>query len=143
MMTFNRPVTVPGRRTTLLQSLTLAIPFPRLVSCAGIPTVSLLNRFSSACHASAAVALVGGLVTISVAAHSDLSSEIKAGVCIGSGLVMLGSYFCCKMSSTYEVAAFRLESFSQSNHFDDEDLIDDYEEQIAFANQELNSDPQV
>jgi len=133
MLTYSQLISVPGRRTTLEKTLTLAIPIEPITTCAGKPTAGTLNRFANACHATAVVVLVSGVCAISVVAHSDLQPWPKAGICVGSGLVMLGSYYCCKLSSTYAKLGIMLENFMQHTASDDMDAIDDFEEQEALT----------
>jgi hypothetical protein len=131
MLTYTRTFNVPGR-PVLRQTLDLRVPLFPLTTWAGVPTVQTLNRFSTACHATAACVLVGGLVAISVVAHSDLSAGAKAGICVGSGLVMLGSYYCCKLSGKYALSGSTLDQFIPKSAMDANDVIDDFEEGIAF-----------
>ena len=132
MLTYIRTIAMPGR-PVLRQSLELPVPLIRITTCCGVPSATTLNRFATAFHATAAAILIGGVVAISITAHSDLSAGVKAGACMGTGLIMLGSCYCCKLSSTYAEVGTMLHDFLHRNAFDAMDMSDELEEMRAIA----------
>ena len=67
--------------------------------CCDPPSATTLSRCSTALHCTAAGLLIGGLVTISVVAHSTLPGDVKVAACAISGVVMAGACVCCRLST--------------------------------------------
>jgi len=83
------------------------VPNPHL--CCGnraeAPTSKTLYRASVCCRVTSALSLLGGLLSIGLVENSGQSNEVKTGVCIAGGLLVLGSYYFFKLGSGYAFAS--------------------------------------
>lgn len=81
----------------------------------GIPTAKTFRVSSYCCRATSALAIIGGIVSIGLIESSSYSNPVKTVACIAGGLLVLSSYYCCKISSGYAFASDQSDQLAQDN----------------------------
>lgn len=83
-----------------------SVPLNECLPCSDPPSVNSLNRCAAGWHCTAAGLLLGGVIAISVTAHSALPDNVKIAAGAISGLVMVGACLCCRLSRMYDQQSF-------------------------------------